>query len=98
MTSSFDSIETAFAILGDPGNPRWAEAFSFLAMEPDTGQLVIEAFRETLEQMGVEPTGTDATSGEPAYALADIAGAMGVSAEDLEAAMTSFRPEADPLE
>lgn len=95
MTTPFDSIETAFAILGDPEDPRWAAAFSFLAMEPDTGQLMIEAFRETLEQMGIEPTGTDATSGEPAYVLADIAGAMGVSAEDLEAAMASTHPDKD---
>jgi hypothetical protein len=30
----FDSIENALAVPADPGNPRWAKVFGFLAMEP----------------------------------------------------------------
>ena len=28
-------------------------------MEPDTGQIMIEAFHDTPGEMGIEPTGTD---------------------------------------
>lgn len=93
MATAFGSLEDAFAILAEPDHPRWAEAFSYLAMEPDAGQLLIEAFRDSLEEMGVEPSAQDPVTGEPAYALADIAAAVGVSAEDLESAMAAAKPE-----
>lgn len=90
---AFDSIEAAFATLADPDNPAWADAFSYLAQQPETGQLMIETFRETLEQMGIEPTSKDPASGEPAYSLADIARAMGVPPEELEIAMETAARE-----
>lgn len=87
MTPPFDSLDAAFMVLSDPEDPAWADAFSFLAQQPETGQLMIETFRETLEQIGVAPSGTDPATGEPSYGLADIARAMGVPAETLEDAM-----------
>jgi hypothetical protein len=48
---------------------------------------MIETFRETLEQMGVAPSGTDPVTGEPAYGLREIAQAMGVPEADLDAAV-----------
>ena len=74
-------------VLSNPEDPSWAEAFSFLAQQPETGQLMIETFRDTLQQMGVEPSATDPVTGEPSYGLADIARAMGIPAEQLETAM-----------
>jgi hypothetical protein len=50
---------------------------------------MIETFRETLEELGIPPTGTDPVTGEPAYALADIARAMGVSERDLGQAVAA---------
>ena len=86
MTISFDSVEAAFMTLSDPTDPAWAEAFGFLAARPETSRLMIETFRETLEQMGVEPSGTDPASGSPAYNLADVAKAMGIPPGELETA------------
>ena len=79
-------VEQAFVALADPSNPAWGEAFRFLSGHPDTAEMMIETFTETLEQMGVEPTGTDPATGWPAYALADIAHAMGLPEADLDAA------------
>jgi hypothetical protein len=87
MEQPFDTLDAAFMTLANPEDPRWSDAFSFLARQPETGQLIIDTFRETLEQMGVEPSGTDPSTGEPSYSLADIARAMGVPAEELEGAM-----------
>ena len=92
MNAPFDSIGTAFSELADPGNPRWTEVFGFLAMEPETGQIMIEAFRESPEEMGTEPTGTDPVKSWPAHALVDIARAMGVPAEELDRAMAASLP------
>ena len=87
MQRPFDNLDAAFTTLSNPEDPRWADAFSFLAQQPDTAQLVMETFRETLEQMGVEPTGKDPFTGEPSYSLADVARAMGVPADALDDAM-----------
>ena len=87
MTTTFDSIEAAFMTLSDPSRPEWGHAFRFLASHPDTAQLMLETFRETLEQMGVEPSGRDPATGAPAYALVDVARAMGVLEADLDAAV-----------
>jgi hypothetical protein len=84
VSTEFDSIESAFLALADPGSPDWADAFSFLSQHPRTTQMMLDAFRETLEQMGVEPTDRDPVTGEPAFGLADVARAMGVPAADLE--------------
>jgi hypothetical protein len=92
LNAPFDSIGNAFAVLADPGNPRWTEVFGFLAMEPETGQIMIEAFRKSPEGMGTEPTGTDPVKSGPAHALVDIARAMGVPAEDLDRAMAATQP------
>lgn len=95
MTTSFDSVEAAFTTLSDPTDPAWAEAFGFLARQPETAQLMIETFRETLEQMGVEPSGTDPAMGGPAYNLADIAKAMGIPPGELEIAVSDGAPGTD---
>ena len=84
MSTEFDSVEAAFMTLANPGSPDWADAFSFLSRHPRTLQMMIETFRETLEQMGIEPTDTDPATGEPTFGLSDVARAMGVPAEDLE--------------
>ncbi|MEA3278797.1 MAG: hypothetical protein U9Q81_26575 [Pseudomonadota bacterium] len=84
MTASYDSIEDAFSALADPSDPAWSDAFRFLAAHPDTAQMMLEVFRETLMQMGVEPTGVDQASGEPAYSLSDVARAMGVPEDELD--------------
>jgi hypothetical protein len=48
---------------------------------------MIETFQETLQQMGVEPTGADPTTGEPQFILANIARAMGVREKELDASV-----------
>lgn len=87
MQPPFESLEAAFTVLSNPEDPAWADAFSFLAQQPETGQLMIETFRDTLADMGIEPSAKDPVTGEPTYGLADIARAMGIPGEDLEAAM-----------
>ncbi|MCG6862273.1 MAG: hypothetical protein LJE70_13510 [Chromatiaceae bacterium] len=81
------AVEDALATLADPSNPRWADAFEFLSGHPDTARLMLETFQETLEQMGVEPTGVDPVTGDPAYRLKDVARVIGVAVSDLEDAM-----------
>ncbi|MGD2082910.1 MAG: hypothetical protein PVF91_08095 [Chromatiales bacterium] len=93
MTSRFDSVEAAFMALADPRSPDWADAFSFLSGHPRTARMMVETFRETLEQMGVEPTDTDPVSGEPSFSLADVARAMGVAEEDLEVSVAQAKRE-----
>ena len=46
--------------------------------------MMIETFTETLEQVGLEPTGTDFATARPACALADVERAMGVPQADLD--------------
>lgn len=87
MTDPFETIESALMVLGDPTNPKWGAAFEFLSAHPDTAALMQETFRETLEQMGVEPSGTDPVTGEPSYSMRDMAAAMGVPQADLDRAM-----------
>jgi hypothetical protein len=87
MTNSFETLEEAFIALSDPSNPAWADAFRFLSGHPDTAQLMLATFRETLEQMGVEPSGTDPVTGEPGYRLEDVVRAMGVSEADMDVAI-----------
>ena len=89
MTTPFASVEDAFQALGDPGSPAWGAAFAYLSSQPETATLMIETFRETLEELGIPPTGTDPATGEPAYALADIARAMGVPERDLGQAVAA---------
>lgn len=84
MTEKFDSIEAAFMTLANPEDPEWADAFRFLSEHPRTTQMMVETFQDTLQQMGVEPTGTDPATGEPSFRLSDVARAMGVPEEDLE--------------
>ena len=87
MSEKFGSIEEALAALANPGTPAWAEAFGFLARHPDSAALMLRTLRETLEQMGVEPSGTDPVTGEPGYSLADVARAMGIPEADLDRAI-----------
>lgn len=87
MDQPFATIEAAFATLADPLDPNWGSAFALLAARPETADLMIETFRETLEQMGVAPTGTDPATGQPSFALADIARALGVPEADLDSAV-----------
>lgn len=83
MSDPFDSIEDALLVLANPQDPAWGEAFQLLASHPDTAELMLETFRETLRQLGVEPSGRDPQTGEPIYALDDVARALGLAAQDL---------------
>ena len=92
MDRPFATIEAAFAALADPSSANWGAAFAFLAARPETAALMIETFREPLEEMGVAPSGIDPVTGEPAYGLREIAQAMGVSEADLDAAAIHANP------
>jgi len=87
VTDPFRTVEDAFRALADPSSPVWADAFGFLSEHPETAQFMLDTFRETLQQMGVEPSGTDPVTGEPGYGLADVARAMGVPEAELDAAV-----------
>ncbi len=89
MSSEFHSVEAAFQALADPGHPAWGAAFAYLAARPETAALMLETFRETLEQMGLPPSGRDPVTGEPMYELNDIAQAMGIPATDLDQALAA---------
>jgi len=95
MTVKFDSVETAFLILADPQSPDWGDAFRFLSDHPRTGQVMLDTFRDTLEQMGVEPTDRNPITGEPAFSLKDVARAMGVTAEALDLSVEAAKTEKD---
>lgn len=97
MTDTFDSPEQAFLSLSDPSSPDWLAAFAYLSQHPDTAELMLETFRETLEQMGIEPSGTDAATGEPAFTLRDVARAMGLPETDLDLAMEEARQDPDDI-
>jgi len=85
MARQFESLEDAFTILSELGNPDWGAAFSFLASHPDTSNVMLETFRETLAEMGVEPSGNDPDTGEPVYTLDDVAKTLGVPTSELDA-------------
>jgi hypothetical protein len=86
MTQAFASVDEAFMALADPTNPAWGAAFAFLASHPETASTLIETFRETLAELGVESTGTDPATGEPVFDLKAVARAMGLPESDLELA------------
>lgn len=95
MTDTFDSPDSALTVLSDPGNPDWLSAFAYLSRHPQTAQLMMETFRETLEQMGIEPSGTDPVSGEPSFTLRDVARAMGLPETELDVAIEESRQDTD---
>ena len=84
MPSPVATPDQAFAALADPGDPNWGPAFALLASQLETARIMLETFAETLEQLGVAPSGIDPASGQPAYSLEDVAQALGVSAAELE--------------
>lgn len=83
MATAFPSVDAALAVLANPGDPAWGRAFSFLAGRPETAPMILAVFAETLEQLGVAPSGQDPETGLPAYTLDDVAGAMGLPADAL---------------
>ena len=91
MSNRFETIETAMAALSTPNSPDWINAFAFLAQHPDTAQLIVTTFAETLEQMGMEPTGYDPSSGEPEFSPEDVARALGIPLSGI----ASFSGKAD---
>lgn len=84
MSYQFPSPEAALAVLADQNDPQWGAAFAYLVAHPATAALMLEVFQETLDQLGVTPSGRDPTSDEPIYTLEDIALALGVSVKDIE--------------
>jgi len=91
---SIASLEQALAVLSDPSDARWGEAFRFLALHPEAGPVVLEALGETLDQLGVEPSGTDPATGEPVYRLEDVARAVGLPESALDAEAEDAPPGA----
>ena len=87
MEKDISSLQEAIDTLANPQDPNWGQAFAFLSRHPDTAAMMIETFRDTLAQMGLEASGVDSTTGQPAFSLADMARAMGVPAEQLERAV-----------
>jgi len=88
MTDKHLTTESALEILSNPCHSDWFEAFAFLSAQPETAQLMIDAFSTTLTEMGIEPTGIDKTTGKSAYSSADIASAMGINVSELDASMS----------
>lgn len=84
MTQTFESMEQAFMVLANPQDPQWPAAFGYLASHPDTAKMMLEAFQDTLQDMGAEPSGLDPDSGEPIYTLKDVAQAMGIPETELD--------------
>ena len=84
---SFATVDDAFLALSNPESPQWAAAFSFLAAHPDTAEMMLETFRDTLEALGAEAGETDPLTGEPVYSLSDVARALGVPEADLGVAV-----------
>jgi hypothetical protein len=87
------SIEDALLVLADPTHASWSQAFRFLCDHPETATIMLDTFRDTLAEMGIEPSGTDPSTGEPSYALNDVARAMGIAESDLEAAVNDYGAE-----
>jgi len=86
MNVPFASVEDALGVLADPSDPRWLAAFAWLSRHPETASMILETFRETLEEMGAQPSGVDPRSGEPVFSVEDVARALGISGSDLERA------------
>ena len=84
MPSPIETADQAFAALADPSDPNWGAAFTLLASQPETARIMLRTFVETLEQLGVAPSGIDPASGQPAYRLDDVARALGVPAAELD--------------
>jgi hypothetical protein len=93
MSEHFGSLEEALLALSNTDSPDWVRAFNYLAAHPETARAMADTFRETLEQMGVEAGGVDPQTGEPVYALADVARALGVPQADLDAAVAEAETE-----
>ena len=91
MSREFESIEEALMALATPGTADWGAAFGYLSRHPETAEMMLATFRETLEQMGVAPTGSDPETGERVYSLEDVARAMGVPEQDLDVAVEDAR-------
>ena len=83
--------------LSNPESPDWFEAFTFLMSKPETADVMMETFSETLAQMGVEPSGKDPVTGEPKYGLKDIAQVMGIPETDLDLAIEEAEKQGKPL-
>ena len=90
--------DQAFAALANPADPNWGAAFALLADQPETARFMLETFAETLEQMGVVPSGVDPASGEPAYSLDDVARALGVPGAELEPRDPGLDPPAAQID
>ena len=84
MTSPIETPDQALAALANPGDPNWGAAFALLAGQPETAAVMLDVFAETMELMGVTPSGIDPASGEPTYSLEDVARALGVPAAELD--------------
>lgn len=74
-------------VISDPSSPGRMEAFAFISKQPETAQLMIKTFSDTLVEMGIEPSGVDETTGEATYNVSDIAKAMGVPEDELGESM-----------
>jgi len=95
MSIEFTSIEQALMALAAPGTPEWGAAFAYLSRHPETAQMMLDTFQETLQQMGIAPTGTDPETGEPAYSLEDVARAMQIPEADLDVSVTQAQKRED---
>jgi hypothetical protein len=93
LNETFASVEEAFGVLANPEDPRWFQAFALLMRHPGSAPVVQEAFRETLEALGARSTGVDPTTGQAVFRVEDVARALGVPAEALEAAGEAGRRE-----
>lgn len=87
MNDTFENVQDAFMALSNPEDPRWAAAFRFLAAHPETAQMMLETFQETLREMGAEASGEDPVTGEPVYSLTDVARALGITEGGLGSAV-----------
>ena len=87
MSAPFESVEEMFLRLSDPTHTSWPDAFRFLYTHPETAGPMMHAFRDTLSQLGVEPSGKDPATGESIYSLSDVAQVFGVPMDDLGAAI-----------
>lgn len=82
MPSPIETPDQAFAALADPGDPNWGVAFALLASQPETARIMLETFAETLEAMGLTPSGTDPATGQPTFSIEEVASALGIPASD----------------
>lgn len=89
------TIEDALLVLADPTHSAWSQAFRFLCDHPETAAVMLDTFRDTLAELGIAPSGTDPETGEPAYALGDVARAMGIPEADLDAAVSDYEKQSE---